>query len=248
MNMTVKELIEEILSIEKVDTKSNLQKKKKAELEKILQELREKHSDKKNTVEEASSALDIEALKKQLMEEMRETIKAELEEELREERTESQDVVVTTPKRKIRPQIDRHEQIPVMNITYGNLIYRSRRTGMEVKWSEYGDVEYLEFQELITMRSGDRLFFDEPFILILDEDVVEYFGLEKQYDKIDQSAISNCLKLPFEDFKRFVIDSPRGVQSTVVAMVRDKVRKGEFDSLRTIKFLEDTFQIEIREE
>ena len=259
--MTVNEIIEEILSIKDIDTPSNLKKKRKKELFQILEDLRESktvetepESSGVDVETESQESLDLEAIKKQMLEELKEQARKEVEAEMKKvsqeapEDPEKEDVKPVPKRGRRLPTIDRFEQIPVMNVTFGNLIYRSRKTGMETKWAEYGDIEYLEFQELITMKSGSRKFFEEPFILILDDEVVQYFGMEEEYKAIDEDMITNCLKLPFEEFKTFITDVPRGVQATVVQMVRNKVKKGEFDSLRVIKFLEDKFQIEIREE
>lgn len=260
MDMTVNEIIEEILSIKDIDTPSNLKKKRKKELFQILEDLRESkivETEPENSgvdVEtEPQESLDLEVIKKQMLEELKEQARREVKMEMERvsqeapEAPEKEDVKPVITRGRKLPTIDRFEQIPVMNITFGSLIYRSRKTGMETKWTEYGDIEYLEFQELITMKSGARKFFEEPFILILDDEAVRYFGMEKEYESVDEDTITNCLKLPFEDFKDFITDVPRGVQATVISMVRNKVKKGEFDSLRVIKFLEDKFQIEIRE-
>jgi hypothetical protein len=71
-----------------------------------------------------------------------------------------------------------------MNITNGILIYKSKKTGMHLQFEKYGDIEYIEFGELLTMKTSSRKFLEEPWILILDEEVVKYLGLEKLYKKL----------------------------------------------------------------
>jgi len=240
---TVDEIIKEILSIEEVDTYSNLKKKGKKKLESQLKEMKAKNQ-KEDVVEDVSdevkevktSQVDLEALKAQMLEELKEEARKQVEEEQKNE---------VAPKRTSKPKIDRYEQVPVMNITFGSLVYRSKKSGLETIWGQYGDVEYIEFQELITMKSSSRGFFDEPFILILYEEVVDYFSLNKKYENISKDSIEKSFKLPFDGFKDFVDNAPKGVQSTIVSMAKDKVSRGELDSLRMINFLNNKFKIEI---
>jgi len=55
-----------------------------------------------------------------------------------------------------KEMLDKQMLVPIMNVTNGRLIYQSRKTGSEFRFERYGDIEYMELYELLTMRSGHR--------------------------------------------------------------------------------------------
>jgi hypothetical protein len=241
MPKTKKELVDEILSIEEVDTKSNLMKKSVKELEEILSGLQQKSQSNKESVEE----VDIEALKQQLKEEMMKELKEQARKEFEEElKNKEKEMSVNTTNTK--KEIDRFKLIPVMNVTNGKLIYHSKRTGAEWIFSRYGDIEYIEFQELLTMRSSQRRFFDEPFILVMDDDVVEYLGLRKMYDSmVKPEAIDEIFNMSQNDFEEVVEKAPKGIKHLIVSRAKELYDQGVLDSVRKINYLNKRFNCEI---
>lgn len=239
---TKKEIVKEILSIEEIDTESNLMKKNLKELTSILSELKKENSIEVKEVSVESTVptqeLDIEAIKAQLEKELREKILSELKEE-----NES-----STPEEKPyrRVEIDRYEPIPVMNATSGQLVFISNKTGIEYNWEEYGDVEYLEYQELLTMRSGHKKFLHEPYIIILHDDAVNNLGLTKMYENlIDLDDIESIFKLPLAKFKEVIDSSPRGVVHTIITKARKLHSQGKLDSISKVNYLNEKFNTDI---
>jgi hypothetical protein len=162
-------------------------------------------------------------------------------------KTKSLDVLSESPiSRKSIPSIDKSQLVPVMNITNGSLVYQSRKTGMEIKFERYGDIEYLEIGELLTMRSSQRRFLDEPWVLILDEETVEYLGLDKLYRKlISPQNIDDIFNFPIQEFEKIIESSPRGYSQLIVSRAKVKIREGALDSVAKIKALEKRFKIEL---
>ena len=247
---TKKELVASILQISEVDTKENLLAKKNTELEAILEDLQESEA---VTVEtEAPTVVAPHIAVAELMEQMKAEMLAELKEQARKEVEAEQaeatkavsalDVVAKPTKKK---DIDRFEPIPVMNVTNGQLVYISKKTGAEWIWSEYGDVEYLEFQEILTMKSGQRRFFDEPFLIILDEDAVEYVGLTKMYEKlVDLQSLDKVITLDQASFEKVMETSPKGIKLTIIQMIKEKLETEEI-SMKKINYLNKKFNTDI---
>lgn len=254
---TKAQVIEEILSIKAVDTKSNLMKLSLAKLEFILSELEgEMVSESTKTqseLEQAPSApqMDTQAImeqmKREMMAELKEQARKEVEAEMKAKQADTQEDAPTT----VRPtakkvEVDRFEMIPVMNATSGSLIYVSRKTGAEWNWTEYGDIEYMEFQELLTMRSSSRRFFDEPFIIILHDDAVEHLGLTKMYENIkNPDQVDELFKLNQADFEEVVEKSPKGIKHLIISRAKKLWETGDLDSARKIKFLNERFKTDI---
>lgn len=227
---TKKQIVKELVKIGVDESEASLMKKSIPSLEAMLEE-------KKAPV--AQPAIDLEALKAEMMAQL----KAEMEAKVREELLAEIKFEAKAPEApKKVTEIDRNRQIPVMNITAFSLVYSSPRTGAEWNWSSYGDIEYMEMQELLTMRSSQRRFLDEPFILIMDEDAVSYLGLEKAYDNlIDPSNIDKVFKMNMNDFKEVIEKAPKGIQILIVNRAKQLIDSGELDSGHKIRFINEKF-------
>ncbi len=239
---TKKEIVKEILSIKEVDSESNLMSKTNKELENILEDLN-KNQPKQETF--VQPQIDIESLKAELEAKIREEIMEKiLSEQKSLQEKETTEVVDKKPKRKV--DIDRFEQIPVMNTTNGTLIYKSRKTGATYIWSDYGSIEYLEFQELISMRSGDKAFLNEPYVIVLDDDAVDYLGLTKMYETLNKlENIEDIFSLRLEEFKDVIEKAPKGLIHTIVTKARQMHQEGTLDSISKVKYLNEKFNTDI---
>lgn len=247
---TKAQLIEEILSIKEVDTKANLMKLSLAKLESLLSDLEDELvSTSTETV--ASPHMDMQALmeqmKREMMAELKEQARKEIEAEMKAEMpvSESTTSVISRPVSK-KVDIDRFEMIPVMNITNGSLIYVSRKTGAEWQFSEYGDIEYMEFQELLSMRTAHRRFFDEPFILVMHDEAVEHLGLTKMYESMKSpDQIDEIFNMSQADFQEIVDKSPKGIKHLIASRAKKLYEDGALDSVRKINFINDRFSTDI---
>lgn len=237
--MTKKELVNEILGVKKVDTFANLMKKSLSELESIHVQVKQEQAPQPTT------QVDMEALMAKMKEEMLADLKEQARQEVVSELEEKKEQVSAKPVSG-RNDIDRFALIPVMNVTNGQLIYVSRKTGAEYLFGEYGDIEYMEYQELLTMRSSQRRFFDDPFLLVMDDDAVEALGLTKMYDNIKLPAqIEEVFKLGQSDFEEVLEKSPKGIKHLIITKAKELYDRGEFDSVRKIKFINETFKTDI---
>lgn len=243
--MTKKEMVKELKSLGVKESESALKTKTNKELEKMINS----YSNKNSEGESEAVVPDVEAMKAQMMADMREEMMAQAKEELRAEMAEknAEDAKEEKTARKRVAKIDRDEQVEVMNITNGNLVYQSTKTGMEVLFEDFGDKEWLEVGELLTMRSSQRKFLNEPWILIMDEEVVNYLGLDKLYDKmIDPEKIDSVFKMPVPKFKEVIEDAPRGIAELIVSRARQKIEDGSLDSVSKIRVLNDKFDIDLQ--
>lgn len=235
-----KDLVAELVGMGVGESKSELMKKTNKELEDMITN----HQSDTDT-KETQPLVDLEALKAQMMAEMKAEMEEKLRNELKSEMQAELDKEVQ-PKRKVKVENDR--LIPVMNITAHGLVYLSRRTGAEWNWERYGDIEYVEMQELLTMRNSQRRFLDEPWILIMDEEVVHYLGLEKMYEKmVHPDNIESVFKMNNEKFKEVLDSAPKGIAQLIVGRAVEKVANGELDSMYKIKLLNEKFNIHLGE-
>lgn len=245
--MTKAQLVEAILKIREVDTKANLMKKSLAQLESLLGELEAESIDEPSSdtvAQETAPQAVTEDLMKAMKEQLMAEIMAEAKEKARQELEAEQKEVVQ--KKVEDTEVERFELIPVMNITNGQLIYTSKRTGNEFRWNEYGDIDHLEYQELLGMRTSYRRFFDEPFILVLDDRAVEKLGLAKMYENIkNPEQIDVVFNMNQAEFEDVVEKSPKGIKHLIVSRAIALEKTGELDSNKKIKYLNERFKTEI---
>ena len=149
--------------------------------------------------------------------------------------------------RKKAVNIDLHELIEVRSVNKGGLTYKSPKTGVVYRWEECGNTEYLEFAELMTMKSAKPRFLNEPFIVIDDVDVVEKLGLTKLYDEMyDVNDIDNFFNLSVTKMTELFSTMPNGIKTLIgdkaISMIKDET----LYDIRKIKLIEESVQIDLQ--
>src|SRR5690348_11612410 len=92
--------------------------------------------------------------------------------------TEVEQSAKPEPKKTEKPvqtrKFEPSETVEIMNNSSGTLYYKSKKTGLEWKFENHGDTDYMEIQELQAMRSSQPLFFKNAWIKVLDEEAVNF--------------------------------------------------------------------------
>lgn len=147
--------------------------------------------------------------------------------------------VPATPAKKVRKQVDINQLVSCKNVTIGTLTYVSKKTGLEVNWNAYGDEEYLEVSELLTMRGSQPRFLNEPWVMIEDEDVIEYLGLKDLYTKMfELDQIDKLFSKQIPEIENILATAPRGMKELVVDKAREMVANETLYDVRIIKLIE----------
>jgi hypothetical protein len=217
--MSKKNIVEKILNLSDLFSKEELSKKEIVELEKIYKMAVASHEHEK-AIEESKK------------------------------NSENSDTPVNAKpipiKRIKQAEFDRHELVPVMNITSGGLTYVSKRTGTEVRFERYGDIEYLEVGELLTMKSSARRFLEEPWLLILDEEIANYLGLDKLYTRlISPQNVDEIFTFDLDHYQNVIESAPLGYAQLIISRAKKQIQDGTLDSVSKIKILEDKFKVEL---
>lgn len=203
-----------------------------------------KENNKENVKEEFAeevNAVDVNELKAQMYEEVKKQVEAEL---LTKQSIEEKATTVKSIQRK--EAIDKQMLVPIMNVTNGKLVYQSRKSGSEFQFEQYGDIEYIELYELLTMRSSQRKFLDEPYVIVLDDEVADYLGLSNMYKKLTHATeIDRIFKLPLEQFTNIVESTPKGLAHLIISKAKEKIATGEFDSVQKIQVLEEIYKVQL---
>lgn len=142
--------------------------------------------------------------------------------------------------------IDRNKRVPVRSVTENGLTYVSKASGLTTTWSNFGDEQWLEVEELIRMKSSSPVFLTNPWIVIDDEEMVDYLGLKSIYDKIIAvDELEGFFNLPVTEIESILKTAPKGTKQLVSSKARKLVEAGELDSNKVIKVLEQSLEIDL---
>lgn len=147
---------------------------------------------------------------------------------------------------KVREKRDVNELINVVCITNSPLVYESKnQVGYRVDWGGYLQENWIEYKELINMRSSQRIFFEEPWI-ICDWDVLVDLKVDHYYKNIiDLENLDDVFKLPTEKLVETLKIVPSGIKGLIVDRAFELRREKVLDSLSVIETIENTLGIDL---
>lgn len=180
-------------------------------------------------------------------------------------KTEEHKVTVTAEKEvkkvekpKAKPKIPLDLEVPVVNNTPGTLIYISRRSGgMNASWGEYGDIQYLDIRELISMRNTDKRFFTDNWIGIngsddgefTADDIYKYLRVDNLYTNyIPPERIDEFFGYEPEEMASEIADMTPGMRDVIITELHSRIASGSIDSVSKISALEKAFGMKFTEE
>lgn len=131
----------------------------------------------------------------------------------------------------------------------GNLIYKSSlNKGYVVEWNGHGDVQELEYRELVAMRGNQRRFFEENWILIDDPAVIKKLGVERYYkNSLTIDDFDEVFKMPANEITEVVPSLPGGTKDAITVKAQEMIQTGELDSRSTVKALSDALGVDLEE-
>jgi hypothetical protein len=172
----------------------------------------------------------------------------DLKKKLKVEQEKSEPIVKETkevPKKEKRV-VKRDDEVTIMNTTTGKVEYASKKTGQSWTFLEYGETDVIEVSELVTMKNAHPRYLKEPWLLVLDDDVVDYLGLSQLYENVlNPDELDQFFNLPEDQMKSIIEKAPRGIRQLIVSVANRKIANKSFDSLSKINLIEETFKIEL---
>lgn len=145
---------------------------------------------------------------------------------------------VVAPKSAIKDT----DQIVVMNGLTGALVYHSERSNKIWEFTTFGQQETIDFAELKTMRNRYPRFLKEGWLIVLDEQVQNEFGLTEMYKNIiTPDNEDEIFKMGTDELNTFIDALPDGMKLSFVNKAQQKYTEGTIDSIKVMKFIEDKF-------
>ena len=87
-------------------------------------------------------------------------------------------------KKAAKKEVDLQKQVPVVNMAQASLTYSAKKGNGYLQLDNYLDTDYMTIEDLQVMKNTARGVFEKGWLLIDDQEAVEFLGLEKLMDKI----------------------------------------------------------------
>lgn len=140
-------------------------------------------------------------------------------------------------------QYEKEDVIPCKSLTDGLLLVTGERSGILYRWADYGDVEEVEYQDLVYMIRSHKTCITYPSFIIQDEEFVsQHPELKELYNSLySMKDLTDILNLPVTQMKKAINDLPDGVFETLKGVAASMIMNGTFDSVKKIKVLDEIF-------
>ena len=161
-------------------------------------------------------------------------------------------VVKEEPKKEVKmvkvekpapKKYDPTELIVCRSVFPGKLLFRGEKTKMIYTFSEKGDLNYVEYQDLLAATLTKKKAILSPYIVIEDEELLaqpQFNHLNELYNKtFVLDNIEDLLNLPAIEFKKQFNELPIGAKKSVMLVASTMLKEGRFDSLNKVSIIDE---------
>lgn len=142
--------------------------------------------------------------------------------------------------RQNKTDVDFNEEIACKSVVFGGLTWVSPKTNAYYRWEDIGSIEYVPFNELITMNNTSRGFLFDPKLVIQDTRVIEYFRLLDVYSNVAQvQNLTSLFSKPLVEISKVVDLAIRvNMREVMISKIRQLRKDGILNNIDIIKLLE----------
>ena len=137
--------------------------------------------------------------------------------------------------------VDLSQIITVLNGFHGVLTYKSKRTGEEFRWEDFGDEQDMELSELRNARNSHKKFFQNNWFMFYPEDmwVVDFLGLSREYKyALPVDGFDDLFDMDPDEVTETLSNMTKGQKRSVSYRAKQLIAEGAIDSNRVISALE----------
>ena len=160
-------------------------------------------------------------------------------------------------KRKLK--LDDNVSIYAASNVFGELIYINHKTGDKYSWENMGDVQSLYVSDIRAMKSNQRKFLEENWIVITGiadhadeyedvdvDEIYEALQISNYYkDFICPSNLNDVFNWKPDEIRNKVSKMPVSTKETIAIRANELIRAGIIDSISKIKVLEEVIGCEL---
>lgn len=168
-----------------------------------------------------------------------------------EEQTELADKKEIAKQMQSLKRIPLDTLIPVACNIPGGAIYVSKKTmGYTVEWEDIGSVEYMELNELASMKNTDKRFFEDNWIILEDTDdytamqLYDFLKVSKFYKNVfTPENIDEIFSYSKDRIVKTISTLSRGMKETIAVRAKQKLDDGTLDK-NIVDILESSLGIQ----
>lgn len=148
--------------------------------------------------------------------------------------------------RKKVNQIELNELIPVRSLTNHKLVYVSKATNSKYVWGAYGDIEYLTYGEINTMKAQYPRFIQDCLIAIEDDEVIDILNLGKLYENLyTVDELDDLFDKSNFELQELLPKLPNGVKKSVISRAKELIENETLVDFRKIKTIETLLNVDL---
>lgn len=138
--------------------------------------------------------------------------------------------------------------IVVMNGFSGSLTHRSGSTNRVWTFAEFGQTQKIPYSELLTIRYNSPNVFESGWLVILNKQIQEDFGLDGIYKNIlTPDNIETVFEKGIDELNVFIDNLPEEMKVTFVGKAKELYHARKIDSRSKIEFIESKFGISLED-
>lgn len=153
------------------------------------------------------------------------------------------------PAKKAARKFAPDETIECRSVTAGELILVGAKSKLQYTWADYGDVAYVEYQDLQTLQSMRSGFLVKPRFIIEDEELVEQWGamLKPIYNAIKEHDVETLLAMGPNALRGALANLPDGLKEALKTKAAQMIKTEELNDIRVIKVIDEVLGTELME-
>lgn len=167
---------------------------------------------------------------------------------LKKDTVEEKDTENVNTKETVQPKqtvkkFEADELVEVQSVTQGELLLPGKKSGILYRWSNYGDITEVEYQDLYTLKSSRSDYIYKPMFQILNDELLEdgrWKDVKELYERmVSAGDIYEIMKLPNAQFKQVLMTAPKGIQDAIKIEVASRIENDTMDSISKIKTVDE---------
>lgn len=146
---------------------------------------------------------------------------------------------------KITEPLKDTDEIEVVSLI-AHVSYKDHKTGDLYEWENVGDVESIPFSVLKEMRRGYKSYFNDLWLKPNDERVIDYFKLNKVYEKYE-SLLEKEAYTPenIDEVVKIISSLSNSIKITVYNKIREMVINGEIVNVNVVRTIERKLNMDL---
>lgn len=139
--------------------------------------------------------------------------------------------------KKVAKKYGPSDLIECRSITGGELVLIGDKSKLQYTWADYGDIAYVEYQDLQALQSRKSGFLVKPRFIIEDEELVEQWEamLKPIYEKITTQTVEGFFNLPLNKFKSQLAIMPDGLKDAIKTKAVQMINSEELYDIRKVR-------------